>query len=52
MRFVRTLRFLSLPMVVLGTSLTLACSDGGPTAPDQGPSLAATALDPKSPCWS
>lgn len=42
MRFVHTLRFFSLPMVVLGTALTLACSDGGPTAPDEAPTLAAS----------
>ena len=41
MRFTHTLRFFSLPMVVLGTALTLACSDGGPTAPDQAPSFLA-----------
>jgi len=52
MRFVHTLRFLSFPAIVLGTALTLACSDGGPTAPDEAPSLAATSgplsVDPRS----
>lgn len=36
MRLVLTRRFLTLSIVTaLGTALTLACSDGGPTAPDQ-----------------
>ncbi len=52
MRLVQTLRFLSLPAIVLGTALTLACSDGGPTAPDQAPSLAASstplAVEPRN----
>jgi hypothetical protein len=52
MRFVHTLRSLSFPAIVLGTALTLACSDGGPTAPDEAPSLAATngplSVDPRS----
>jgi hypothetical protein len=52
MRFVHTLRFLSYPAIVLGTALTLACSNGGPTAPDEAPSLAATSgplsVDPRS----
>ena len=41
MRFAHTLRFLALPMIVLGTPLTLGCNDSGPTAPDQRPSLIA-----------
>ena len=41
MRFAHALRFLSLPMIVLGTALTLGCNDSGPTSPDQGPSFVA-----------
>jgi hypothetical protein len=42
MLFVRTLRSLTLSMgIALGTALILACSDAGPTAPDQAPSFAA-----------
>ena len=41
MRFAHTLRFLSLPMIVLATALTLGCNDTGPTAPDHGPSFVA-----------
>ena len=52
MRFAHTLRFLSLPMVALGTALTLACSDEGPTAPDQTASFATSgtplSVDPRS----
>jgi hypothetical protein len=41
MQLVRTWRFLTLSTVIaLGTALTLACSDGGPTAPDQAASFA------------
>ena len=42
MRFVHTLRVRTVPMIVLGTALTLACSDGSPTAPDQASFAAAT----------
>jgi hypothetical protein len=41
MQLVSTLRFLTLSTVTaLGTALTLACNDGGPTAPDQAASFA------------
>ena len=41
MRFAHTMRFLSLPTIVLGTALTLGCSDSGSTAPNEEPAFVA-----------